>query len=536
MASVHCISSTGCREAVRKGRATQPTKIAALTFNKDGTLAAYAVRRSSTLPIDGAEDPAHSIRVAQTRTAHAGVDAAQEGVESFAQWTVVQVLTGVHTAPITALSWSPTTGALVSASADRCAYVWTPQSPANNTEEQSREAKTASNGCLIFDVVPQLVMLSADVLQSPTVVAWSAEGNKVYLGTAGGSVAVGRYDRRQKWWLCRILLNASLRTHDSAVQQDPTLSREAGTASVSSPHQHASSSSSSTSGSCGFLVVSLAPHASDNCRLAVALLNGEVQVLSTHTKSIDGALPSSASADCEEEGKARSSCCGTARKLALEPFGHVFFRCSVACWLHGLAWSPSGEQLAVVGHDSTLHVWQLAPPPTPCAASPQPGSNHHTALRLRVLPLVQCIFAAEYRLVAAGFDGAVYVFAADAEGEWSLAAEGRAEETPARAAVGDTRDDVLSAQQRAFAFFESRSVAAAETATPQQVTKMTHAGTETLGPKSSGGAAGQGGPCVPSAPLHILLAVPEAQSSDAASFVSVSGDGRVQVLRVGDGR
>ncbi|KAG5507629.1 hypothetical protein JKF63_06578 [Porcisia hertigi] len=427
MVSVSCITHTTSEgdngHAVPRllSRSRAPSLVA-LSFNHDGSRVAYAVRRVQTLPRNGACEDACCIFVANTNVPAPSASRSPlppvpcAAVAPLAQWTVLQVLSGIHDAPITALSWCQRTGALLSTSADRGACVWVPQSNESTAKEETRQASkeevygAACNGsesasaCLggieaaPFCLVPQIVMLSVEVLLCPTSVAWSVEGTKLYIGTSGGTVAVGRYDARQKWWICRLIDD-----HGRPPNGDPS-------ADTSTP--------SSTSGRA---VTALAAHPVDNTRIAVARLDGTVQVFSTHLKSVDGALAGS--------GRGHSS--GDNAGATAKPFSCTYLSHFLPCCVHGLAWSPSGQQLAVVGHDSALHVWNWnasrssslgSPGGTHTSADNRPSvgdvdeceAAHTVLLRLSQVPLLRCEFASEDVLVAVGFEGRLDAFESSA--------------------------------------------------------------------------------------------------------------------------
>ncbi|KAG5481061.1 hypothetical protein LSCM1_06738 [Leishmania martiniquensis] len=412
MTSVQCVTSTGSRSdreptALRLMAASLPAPpLVALAFSHDGTRAAYAVRRGKALRHGGKHEDACCIFIASTNapvpSASSNSSAPGAAVAPFAQWTVLQVLASSHDAPITALGWCRRTGALLSVSADRSACVWVPRSDADAAQAALQTSNeegfgTASVECgsacpsssnaadAPFCAVPQLVMLSADVRLCPTCVAWSAEGTKLCIGTAGGTVAVGRYDPQQKWWICRLL------------DEDRCTSHVGPSVETAAPSPTRASS-----------VTALAAHPVDNTRIAVARLDGTVQVLSTYSKSVDGVLESSG------EGVRIGSAGATAK-----PFSHVYLSHLLSCWVYGLAWSPSGQQLAVVGHDSALHVWSWGPArsPSPSSHSMEPGGHGkreavHTAILLSQLPLLRCEFVSEDVLVAVGFEGGLHAFEA----------------------------------------------------------------------------------------------------------------------------
>ncbi|CAG9572477.1 putative ARP2/3 complex subunit [Leishmania major strain Friedlin] len=413
MVSVCCVtcaasdSDSGAKAPQLVPASPPPPPLAALAFSHDGTRAAYAVRRGKALPRYGEREDSCSIFIAKTDTPAHCASSTSSGpgaaVAPFAQWTVLQVLTGSHDAPITALAWCQRTGALLSTSADRGACVWVPRAgaAAAAAAAASKEANSAADvgggsanspatvaADVPFRAVPQLVILSTEVRLCPTCVAWSAEGAKLYIGTSGGTVAVGRYDTRHKWWICRLLSD-----HRRTTLVDPSVE----TAAPSSTR------------ACS--VTALAAHPVDNTRLAVARLDGTVQVLSTHIKSVDGALGSAG------RGTSDRNVGATAK-----PFHHVYLSHLLPCWVHGVAWSPSGQQLAVVGHDSGLHTWDWGPVRSPslggeCSSNDDcsgAGSDKCEAVRtvtwLRQLPLLRCEFVSEDVLVAAGFEGRLYAF------------------------------------------------------------------------------------------------------------------------------
>ncbi|TPP53244.1 WD domain, G-beta repeat family protein [Leishmania donovani] len=378
-----------------------PPPLAALAFSHDGTRAAYAVRRGKALPRYGEREDACSIFIASTNTPAHCASSTSSGpgaaVAPFAQWTMLQVLTGSHDAPITALAWCQRTGALLSTSADRGACVWVPRAGAAAAKEANSAAAVEGGSVNLpaavaadvpFCAVPQLVILSTEVRLCPTCVAWSAEGTKLYIGTSGGTVAVGRYDAQHKWWICRLLSD-----HRRTTFFDPSVE----TAAPSSAR------------ACS--VTALAAHPVENTRLAVARLDGTVQVLSTHIKSVDGALGSSG------QGTSGSNAGATAK-----PFHHVYLSHLLPCWVHGVAWSPSGQQLAVVGHDSGLHTWDWGPVRSSSAGGERSSNDDcsgagsgkceavHTVTWLRQLPLLRCEFASEDVLVAVGFEGRLHAF------------------------------------------------------------------------------------------------------------------------------
>ena len=97
------------------------------------------------------------------------------------------------------------------------------------------------------------------------------------------------------------------------------------------------------------------------------------------------------------------------------PFGTVCgeFRTPSAGWVHGVAFSPSGDALAFVGHDASLTIAY------PTAQQDSPPTMH--VICLPSLPYVSVLFISEGALVAAGHDCQPMVFEGSAENGWRIA-------------------------------------------------------------------------------------------------------------------
>ncbi|CCU97432.1 unnamed protein product [Malassezia sympodialis ATCC 42132] len=96
------------------------------------------------------------------------------------------------------------------------------------------------------------------------------------------------------------------------------------------------------------------------------------------------------------------------------PFGTVCgeYATPAAGWVHGVAFSPSGDALAFVGHDASLTVVY------PSASDAPPHAVH--VVRLPSLPYVAVLFVNEHTLVAAGHDCQPMVFEGSLEQGWRL--------------------------------------------------------------------------------------------------------------------
>ncbi|KAJ1034958.1 hypothetical protein NDA18_000564 [Ustilago nuda] len=96
------------------------------------------------------------------------------------------------------------------------------------------------------------------------------------------------------------------------------------------------------------------------------------------------------------------------------PFGTVCgeFSTPAGGWVHGVSFSPSGDVLAFVGHDSSLTVVYPSAPEQP------PAAVH--VIRSPTLPYVTLTFVSENQIVAAGHDCQPVLFQGDAQQGWSI--------------------------------------------------------------------------------------------------------------------
>jgi len=91
------------------------------------------------------------------------------------------------------------------------------------------------------------------------------------------------------------------------------------------------------------------------------------------------------------------------------PFGELFCELdSCSGWVQACRWSPSGNQLAFVGHDSTL-----------CVANVSSGQPSVSVVYLKDLPFRDILFPSDNVIVAVGHDNAPIMFAN--QGGWKLA-------------------------------------------------------------------------------------------------------------------
>ncbi|RUS23161.1 WD40-repeat-containing domain protein [Endogone sp. FLAS-F59071] len=92
------------------------------------------------------------------------------------------------------------------------------------------------------------------------------------------------------------------------------------------------------------------------------------------------------------------------------PFNTVCGEFSSRGWVHGVAFSPSGDALAFAGHDASIHVVYPAPDQNPVVITIETPS----------LPYLSLFWASENRIVAAGHDCAPALFVTSNGQDWYL--------------------------------------------------------------------------------------------------------------------
>lgn len=91
-------------------------------------------------------------------------------------------------------------------------------------------------------------------------------------------------------------------------------------------------------------------------------------------------------------------------------FGDILGEFDCSGWVESVAFSPSGNRLCYVGHNSTITFVEAA----------RDGKHAVSTLKLRQLPMCDCLFVDENRVVAAGHDCKPFLFSAAAPGAWEL--------------------------------------------------------------------------------------------------------------------
>ncbi|GJP36965.1 hypothetical protein CLOM_g21429 [Closterium sp. NIES-68] len=198
-------------------------------------------------------------------------------------------------------------------------------------------------------------------------VAWSPQENKFAVGSGSKTVSVCYYDDENSWWVSKVIRK-----------------------------KHASS------------VTSVAWHP-NNLLLATTCTDNKCRIFSATIKGVD---PKSSES---------SSSGGFSGK-----FGEQLLQLDLAFgWTFGAKWSPSGANLAFVGHDSTIHFINDV----------GPSLTLHS-ISLRYLPLRDVLFLSDRLLVAAGFDYNPILFSADANGTWTFVRVLDDAEEPSSTATG----------------------------------------------------------------------------------------------------
>ncbi|KAL2322580.1 hypothetical protein Fmac_026959 [Flemingia macrophylla] len=195
--------------------------------------------------------------------------------------------------------------------------------------------------------VPTLVILRLN--RAALCVQWSPKENKFAVGSGAKTVCICYYEQENNWWVSKLIR----KRHDSSVTS-----------------------------------VSWHP---DNILLATTSTDGKCRVFSTFIKGVD----------------AKDSKKGTSSD---SKFGEMIVQLDLSSsWTFGVKWSPSGNTLAYVGHNSMIYFVD--------DVGPSPLAQN---VVLRDLPLRDVLFVSERKVIGVGFDCNPMVFAADERGIWSF--------------------------------------------------------------------------------------------------------------------
>ncbi|KAH0533894.1 hypothetical protein FGG08_007484 [Glutinoglossum americanum] len=100
-----------------------------------------------------------------------------------------------------------------------------------------------------------------------------------------------------------------------------------------------------------------------------------------------------------------------------------------AGWIHGVAFSPSGDALAFAAHDSSITVVYPSGPDQPPKAV--------VSVSLQLLPFISLIWNGESEIIAAGYDCEAYRLRGDEQG-WQIVGS---MESKGRPGLGDQREE-----------------------------------------------------------------------------------------------
>ncbi|KAL7151714.1 hypothetical protein ABFS83_04G050000 [Erythranthe nasuta] len=194
--------------------------------------------------------------------------------------------------------------------------------------------------------VPTLVILRLN--RAALCVQWSPKENKFAVGSGAKTVCICYYEQENNWWVSKLIR----KRHDSSV-------------------------------------TSVAWHP-NNILLATTSTDGKCRVFSTFIKGVDTKNAAGSSTDTK--------------------FGEQIMQLDLSLsWTFGMKWSPSGNTLAYVGHNSMIYFVD--------DVGPSPSAQ---SVAFRDLPLRDVLFISERMLIGGGFDCNPMVFIADERGLWSF--------------------------------------------------------------------------------------------------------------------
>ncbi|KAL7113264.1 hypothetical protein ACP275_04G051600 [Erythranthe tilingii] len=194
--------------------------------------------------------------------------------------------------------------------------------------------------------VPTLVILRLN--RAALCVQWSPKENKFAVGSGAKTVCICYYEQENNWWVSKLIR----KRHDSSV-------------------------------------TSVAWHP-NNILLATTSTDGKCRVFATFIKGVDTKNAAGSSTDSK--------------------FGEQIMQLDLSLsWTFGMKWSPSGNTLAYVGHNSMIYFVD--------DVGPSPSAQ---SVAFRDLPLRDVLFISERMLIGGGFDCNPMVFVADERGLWSF--------------------------------------------------------------------------------------------------------------------
>ncbi|KAI9714529.1 MAG: hypothetical protein M1820_000490 [Bogoriella megaspora] len=210
---------------------------------------------------------------------------------------------------------------------------------------------------------PTLVILRLN--RAATCVRWSPSEAKFAVGSGARAIAVCSFESENDWWVSKHL-KRPIRSTVTCVAWHP-----------------------------------------NSVLLAAGATDGHARVLSSFVKGTDE----------------RPAATGWGERL---PFGTVCgeFLNRTAGWVHGVGFSPSGEAMGFVSHDSSLTVVYPAGEGQPPRAV--------VSVSLQLLPFTSLVWMSETEIVAAGYDCEAYKLQGDHSG-WALTGTVEAKKGPGMA-------------------------------------------------------------------------------------------------------
>ncbi|ORX39300.1 WD40-repeat-containing domain protein [Kockovaella imperatae] len=228
------------------------------------------------------------------------------------------------------------------------AISWAPQTNQIVTCSQDRNAYVWTLTDGIWK--PMLVLLRIN--RAATCVKWSPKEDKFAVGSGARTIAICSFDEENNWWVSKHIKKPLRST-----------------------------------------VLSLDWHP-NNVLLAAGAADAKAYVFSAFIKGVDAKPEPTVWGD----------------RL---PFGTICgeFSSPSGGWIHDVAFSPSGDVLAYVSHDSTISIVYPSAPGEPPAA--------HISVRCPSLPYLALSFVSESSLIAAGHDCQPVVYSGSSDG-WTL--------------------------------------------------------------------------------------------------------------------
>ncbi|KAF9265714.1 actin-related protein ARPC3 [Marasmius fiardii PR-910] len=260
---------------------------------------------------------------------------------------------------------------------------WAPNSNRIVTASQDRnayvwqQAPDPETGKVIWK--PTLVLLRIN--RAATHVRWSPNEDKFAVASGARAIAICSFDPENNWWVSK-LLKKPIRSTVLCVDWHP-----------------------------------------NNVLLAAGSADSQARVFSAYIKEVDS--------------KPAATVWGS--KL---PFNTICgeYRSPAGGWVHGVAFSPTGDLLAFTSHDSSLNIVY-------------PGSNVVHNIRMPSLPLVSLLWTTEDTIIAAGHDCQPLVYSGTEAG-WQEV--GTLDDQSASGGGGGTaRRGRLAARSGAFAAFQA---------------------------------------------------------------------------------